>query len=223
MKHLDKKPEPAGDGIKIHGFYRLRLTEGDGDVPDKIVGDSGWCQNTITNEGFDDFLCRLLAAQASSKQVNYIAIGTGTAPNVTHSTLDGEIMASTQRKTVTVSVSGSKTVRFTATFYSSDNFLTGASNLRNIGLFESNATDDILFAGSTYASSSCNTNQNVEIGAGMGQLIPGNLSKSGKPSFYFVVKNGNPEPSLNSEEGVETGWQASLVDEGTVQTTNAIN
>ncbi len=156
------KPEPKSTGIRVHGFYRVRLTE-EGN-PAKIAGDSGWHENTVVNEGFDDYLCRLLAATASSKQVRYIALGTGTAPNATHTTLDGEIMGSTQRKTATISVSNSKTVRFLATFYSSDSFLTGAgSNLRNIGLFESNQTDNILFAGSTYASSSCNTNQNVNV------------------------------------------------------------
>ena len=71
-------------------------------------------------------------------------------------------MGSTQRKAPTVSVTSSKTLRFTATFYSSDSFLTGASNLQNVGLFESSAANS-LFAGNTYASSSCNTNQNVNV------------------------------------------------------------
>ena len=151
------------DGITLRGFYRVKLTEGPGKKPTRIVGDSGWNENTVVNEGFDDFLCRLLAVQASSKQVRYIALGTGTAPNATHATLNGEIMGSTQRKVATVSVSNSKTVRFTATFYSSDSFLTGASNLRNIGLYDSNATNNSMFAGSTFASSSCDINQNVNV------------------------------------------------------------
>lgn len=163
MKKQMTKPKPTGEGISVHGFYRLQLTEGPAKAP-KIVGDSGWCENTVVNEGFDDFLVRLLGKQTSSKQIGYVALGTGTAPNATHTTLNGEIMGSTQRKAVTVSASNSKTLRFTATFYSSDSFLTGAgSNLRNIALYDSNATDDMMFAGSTYASSSCNTNQNVNV------------------------------------------------------------
>lgn len=154
--------EQVQENVGIRGFYRLHLTE-ERNGKQVIVGDSGWCGNTVVNEGFDDYLCRLLAAQASSKQISYVALGTGTAPNVTDSTLNGEISGSTKRTAVTVSVSNSKTVRFTATFDSAASFLGGASNIRNIGLFDNNATNGTLFAGSTYASSTCNTNQNVNV------------------------------------------------------------
>jgi len=149
--------------IGVRGFFRLQITEPQNGKPPKVVGDTGWMKNTVVNEGFDDYLCRLLAAQASSKQVSYVALGTGTAPAVTDTTLNGEISGSTKRQSVTVSVSNSKTVRFTATFNSTDSFLGGASNIRNIGLFDNNATNGTLFAGSTFASSTCNTNQNVNI------------------------------------------------------------
>jgi hypothetical protein len=35
--------------------------------------------------------------------------------------------------------------------------------LSNVGLFATSNTNDTLFAGNTYASSSCNTNQNVNV------------------------------------------------------------
>ena len=149
------------DGIKVKGFYRVQLTEGKGkDL--KVVGDSGWRKNTVVNEGFDDFLCRLLANTTSSKQVGYIEIGTGTAPNATHDTLNGGL-GSDNRVAVTVSISQSKTARFTATFNSSDSFLGGQSNLRNIGLIDVNTAAGSMFAASTYASSTCDTNQNVNV------------------------------------------------------------
>lgn len=154
--------EQVQELVGIRGFYRLQLTE-DKNGKQVIVGDSGWCGNTVVNEGFDDYLCRLVAAQASSKQVSYVALGTGTAPAVTDSTLNGEISGSTKRTQVTVSVSNSKTIRFTATFASDQSFLSASSNIRNIGLFDNNATNGTLFAGSTYASSTCNTNQNVNV------------------------------------------------------------
>jgi hypothetical protein len=149
--------------VGLRGFFRLQIEESQVGKPPKIVGDSGWCKNTVVNEGFDDYLCRLLSAQASSKQISHVALGTGTAPNVTHTTLDGEISGSTKRQTVVVSVSNSKTIRFTATFNSSGSFLAASSNIRNIGLFHNNSTSATLFAGSTYSSSACNTNQNVNI------------------------------------------------------------
>jgi hypothetical protein len=53
-------------------------------------------------------------------------------------------------------------VQFTATFASSDSFMSATANISNIGLFQqSNVTTGTLFAGNTYASSSCATNQNV--------------------------------------------------------------
>ena len=151
---MRKETHPVDKVKAIRGFYRVQLEQGG-----KIVGDSGYLENTITDEGFDDFLARLLANTTDSKQVRHMALGTGTAPNVTHTTLDGEIMASTKRVAVTVSISNSKTVRFTATFNSSDR--TVAYNIRNIGLFNTTNTNATLFAGSTYASSTAATNQNV--------------------------------------------------------------
>lgn len=147
------------EGVKIHGFTRVAIEENG-----KVIGDSGWVgPNQITNNGFLEYLCHTLGASAASKAVGYVALGTGSAPNATHTTLDGEIMASTQRKAVTYAAVGSTTAQFTATFASSDSFLTAAANLSNIGLFNATTTNATLFAGNTYASSSCATNQNVNV------------------------------------------------------------
>lgn len=148
----------ARDGLRLRGFYRVQLEE-NGDV----VGDSGWCENQVTNEGTRDYLCRLLGALASSKQVSHAALGTGGAPNATDTTLAGEIdHSSTSRADVTAATSGSSAVQFTATFASSGSFMSATANISNIGLFNTSAvTTGTLFAGNTYASSSCATNQNV--------------------------------------------------------------
>lgn len=156
------KHRPKGDGIRVHGFYRVRLTEGTGEAGSKVVGESDWNDNVVVNEGFDDYLCNLLGGTTASKQIGFMALGTGTKPGVAHTSLDGEIMGSTERKAPVAASQSSKTMRFTATFYSSDSFLTGASNLQNVGLFASSAENQ-LFAGNTYTSSSCNTNQNVNV------------------------------------------------------------
>ena len=72
-------------------------------------------------------------------------------------------MSSTERGAITYANVASTTAQFTATFASSDSFLTAAANLSNIGIFAASTTDDTLFAGNTYASSSCATNQNVNM------------------------------------------------------------
>lgn len=207
------KSTKQSDGIKMSGFFRLQIAEKDG----TIVGDSGFMKNTVTNVGKQDYLSALLGNTTGSKQVKYLALGTGTAPNVTHTGLDGEIMTSTKRVTVAVSVSTSSKVRFTATFVSTDR--SAAYNIRNIGLFETTTAGN-LFAGSTYASSTAATNQNVKLGAVMRQLMAGNPLNSGKPSFN---EDGNPEPSLGDQEGVETRQGTSLWDEEIVQPTNTVN
>ena len=108
-------------------------------------------------------MVKTLGASAGSVQIGYVALGTGGAPASNATTLPGEISASTERKAATFSSVASTTSQFTATFGSTDSFLGGASNLSNIGLYYSTETADTLFAGQTYTSSSCNTNQNVNV------------------------------------------------------------
>ena len=137
------------------GFYHVRIVNSDG----SIAGDSGYCgPNQITNLGYQNYLCALLGNTTGSVQVKYMALGTGTAPAVAGVTLDGEVMSSTKRTAVTVAVSSnSKAVRFTATFPSG--FLSTTSTLQNIGLYNTTTTSDTLFAGNTYATSTCASNQ----------------------------------------------------------------
>lgn len=146
------------EAIRIEGFSRVQIEE-DGE----IVGDSGFTgPNQITNIGFLNYLCHLLGNSAGSRQVAFIALGTGGAPATDATSLAGEIMSSTQRIAPTYANVGSTTAQFVATFASSDSFLSASSELSNIGLFNSSA-ENSLFAGNTYASSSCNTNQNVNV------------------------------------------------------------
>ncbi len=147
------------DYVKIEGFTRVQIEDG---PTGKIVGDSGWRKNTIVNDGYLNYLCDLLGDSATSRQVKFIALGTGTAPGAAANTLDGEIMSSTQRKAPTYAAVASTTAQFTVSFNSVNSFLTVASNLSNVGLFVSSAENSI-FAGNDYASSSCDTNQNVYV------------------------------------------------------------
>jgi len=145
--------------VKIEGFSRVAIEENG-----KIVSDSGYHgPNQIVNEGFLNFLCHLLGASAGSSQIGFVALGTGGAPASDATTLPGEIMASTERVAPTYANVGSTTAQFTATFASSDSFLSADASLSNIGLFAASNTDATIFAGNTYTSSSCGTNQNVNV------------------------------------------------------------
>lgn len=159
---IKKNNTGVKEGVSAKGFFRLQITE-DKNGKTKVVGDSGWMKNQVTNLGFDQFLCQTLAGMAGSKTVSHVALGTGGAPAATDTTLAGEIMSSTQRKTVSPSTIASKTVQFTAAFNSVDSFTTATANISNVGLYNTTATGGTLFAGNTYSSSACATNQNVNV------------------------------------------------------------
>lgn len=145
------------DGIRVKGFFRLHIEE-DG----QLVGDSGWRQNQVTNDGFNNFLAKLLGGISGSSQITHAALGTGGAPAASDTTLSGEVQ---KRQAITAATSSSsKAVQFTATFSSANSFVTATANISNIALAAtSTAGAATIFAGNTYASSSVATNQNVNV------------------------------------------------------------
>lgn len=145
------------DTIKATGFFRLNLVE-DG----KVVGDSGWLQNQVVDLGFSHYLVDLLGQGANSKQISRMMLGTGTAPNATHTSLNGELNTATYtRTTVTFANVGSKTARFTATFASANSHITAAVTLQNIGIINNTTSAGTMMAGNTYSTSQWNTNQDL--------------------------------------------------------------
>ena len=145
------------DSVKVKGSFRLNIVDPDG----SIVGDSGWVDNQITNEGFRDIV-RLIGAISGSSAVTHAAIGTGTVPGAAATTLDGE--QSVRAALTAATSSTSKAVLFTATFASAVSFVTATKNIANIGLFPIvTAATGTLIAGNTFNSSSCATNQDVNV------------------------------------------------------------
>lgn len=146
---------PTKDGVNVKGIFRVQITE-DG----KVVGDSGWKSNQVTNLGFNQYLVSSLGSGLTGKVVSHMAIGTGGAPAATDTALAGE--QSVRAAVTSATSSSSKTLRLTATFDSAASFVTASKNISNIGLFNtSTAVTGTVFAGNTYTSSACATNQNV--------------------------------------------------------------
>lgn len=154
---MSKKNNASADKVGARGFFRLQITE-----DNKVVNDSGWRQNTVVNDGFNQYLCLTLAGMAGSKTVSHAALGTGTAPGATATTLDGEITdAASMRMAVTPTTIASKTVQFAFTLASS--VITAAKTIQNVGLFNTSTTSaGTIFAGNTYATSALATNQVVQ-------------------------------------------------------------
>ena len=142
------------EGLKVKGMFRVQIEE-DG----QIKGDSDWQENQVVNLGFLQYLVMSLGSITGSKYITHAGLGTGGAPAAGDTALTGE----TDKRTSVVAsstVAGSKTLRFTMTFGSSDSFVTAARNISNIGLFNT-SSGGTAFSGAAYASSSCATNQNV--------------------------------------------------------------
>jgi hypothetical protein len=153
--------ELAKDFIAIHGFSRVQIVNDDG----SLYGDSGYVgPNNVVDLGFNHYLVSALGSIAGSKYITHAALGTGTQPGNANTDLQGELVGTgVSRAAITAATSNtSKTLRCTATFSSANSFTTGTSNISNIGLFNTNAGGS-LFCGNTFASSSCATNQNVNV------------------------------------------------------------
>jgi hypothetical protein len=145
--------------IMPQGFFRLNIRNSDG----KLVGKSGWNKNNTTNTGIEHYLVDLMLAQAGSLRVSHIALGTGGAPADADTSLSGELQ---KRKAITTAKLASKTAQFTATFASSDSFVTSPSTvqLNNIGLFPTSTVNGgSIMAGNTFSSSQLASNQQVEV------------------------------------------------------------
>lgn len=144
----------------LQGFFRIKLYETQNENGEKAVevGDSGWKKNEVTNLGFQNYVCNLIGGLAGSKQVGMVIIGTGTAPNVTHTALDGE----TRRITCGNAVVSSKTMRATAAIASASH-PGGTPNIRNIALIENTASGGTILCGNTFASSQWQSNQALSI------------------------------------------------------------
>ena len=141
------------DSVKIKGMFRVQLTE-DG----KVVGDSGWHENMITNDGFNQYLVRHLGGDTDRKSITHMAIGTGTAPASDATSLAGEITTDAGRIAVSSSSVASHTYQATAQWASS--LHTGTHTIQNLGLFNTESGGTI-FAGNTFATSQWNSNQDV--------------------------------------------------------------
>lgn len=157
-----ERDQLAKDGTQVRGFFRLHIEDPSGD----IVGDSGWVQNTVTNDGKLGYLVKALGSISGSSYLSYAGIGEGTDTiNATQTTLTSECTgtdSNPQRATLTMNSSGSTALRCTGTFSSGDSFVTATESIAEIGLFRSAGSDaGTMFAANTFDSSSCATNQNV--------------------------------------------------------------
>lgn len=146
---------PPADAIKVRGFYHIQIVDGD-----QVVGDSYWNENQVTNLGFNQYLVSAIGSIAGSKYISHVGLGTGAGPAAADTSLGSEV--GTRQGVTAATSSTSKTARFTATFAAGWHTSAAAYNISSIGLFNS-SSGGTLFSGNTYASSSCASNQAVNV------------------------------------------------------------
>lgn len=137
----------------IRGFIRGQLIDG---KTKKIVGDSGWVENKLTNDGLQN-LAKLLGGIAGSYIVGYAVLGTQTAAfDMSQTALIG---TTNSFASLDISTSGS-TLICTASFASSN--LGASCEVGAAALHKTNALSS-LEAGQTFATSQWNTNQDFNL------------------------------------------------------------
>lgn len=140
------------ENIAVKGFFRLQIkNRKDG----KIVGDTGYIENQITNYGLESCIVALPFACANSIQAAGLLLGSGTGVASSGTNLSASCTAGWAAFAQSTVIS-SLTCRGTASLAGSD---IGATTLQEIGVKA--VSSDTLIAAKSFASSAITTDQDV--------------------------------------------------------------
>jgi len=138
------------DSCRVRGFIRVNLH----DVKTgKVVGDSGWVENLITDTGFAHYIVGCVGGIANSSQVNYIAVAAQTA---TPTSTDDNLGMEQTRKAGSKSFVANGTLRSTASWASNE----ANTTLGTIALYATD-TGGSMAAATTFSSSAKTTDQTL--------------------------------------------------------------
>jgi hypothetical protein len=145
----------AKNEIKVRGFFRGQLKDA---KTGKIVGDTGWRKNTITNYGLDNACAGAAIGASGSCQVASAALALqSTAVNATQISL---LSVENAVVDITPSTVATGTARCTGSFAGSDNSAT--LTIGSIGLHSNTNSATDLLSGQTFTTSQMATNQNFD-------------------------------------------------------------
>lgn len=139
------------DPIGVKGFFRLNIID---KKTKKIVGDSGWIQNQITNYGLESCIVALPFKCANSIQASGIMLGSGTGVASTGTNLqnsNSDYWAAFAYSQVVASLTARATCSFDGTV--------GAATLQEIGVFA--ASTGTVICAKSFTSSALTTDQDV--------------------------------------------------------------
>jgi len=143
--------------ITLRGFGRVQIGERQKNGKTKIVGDSGWFENTFTSDnggGRTAYIAATIGALAGSKTPSHLVLATqSTAVDATQTSLVGETRV---RKALTASTIATGTLRMTASWSSTDN--TAAITIGTIAVYN-HLTTGTMGSGQTFTTSQWNSRQ----------------------------------------------------------------
>jgi hypothetical protein len=144
------------DTLAIKGFFRVQIVDRD---TGKVVGDSGYIQNQITNYGMAKCFVGGPAGDSGTVQVLGAMLGNGTNPASNATMLDTP--NTDYYSSVTKAINNSTQAQFTQSF----NGTLGAATIANVGLFgvATYAATNTMICGKTFASSAVATSQSVNL------------------------------------------------------------
>ncbi len=140
-------------GITLRGFSRVQIVD---QKTGKIVGDTGYEENTITNYGFEKCIVASPISGNGSIQVAGILLGSSGDAIATSATKLGASLSKWYSTVAQSSVVASLTARLSQSFSLSD-----AVTLKEVGLLS--VSNGSLICGNTYASSALASTQSVNV------------------------------------------------------------
>ena len=139
--------------IGVKGFFRAQVVD---KVSGKIVADSGWNENTMTNLGLNNACAGMSIGATGSYAAGFMAIGKGTdAINATMTDLKSQ---ENEYLAISPSTVATGTARATCSFDGSDNSAT--LTIGEIGLFKTDSAGSMI-AANTFTTSQMTTDQTL--------------------------------------------------------------
>ena len=139
--------------VGVKGFFRTQLMDR---ATGKVIGDSGWRENTMCNLGLNNACAGASIGASGSYQAGYMQIGKGT--DTINATMTDLKSGENAFKTLAPSTVATGTARCTASFDGSDNSAT--ITIGEIGLFKTNSAGSMI-AANTFSTSQMTTDQTL--------------------------------------------------------------
>jgi len=153
--------EPIQNSLIAKGFFDLEIVNPDGTIAGKVER----APNLVTRHGFQH-ICLLVGTNLTGTQFSHLNVGEGAAPATNATSLPSEVSGTNGvvvRQVATAATqAGSVTLRFTGTMSSANSFVTATEDISNVGIFN-HSDGSSCVAGAAFTSSSCATNQNINI------------------------------------------------------------